>query len=79
MYSCCVALKASVLPPSQRENGFLGERVRSSKENGFGSRYLKKNLGEKGSRNLKPGVAYSVLTRDLNKEMAVSFYIFFHV
>lgn len=71
MDSYCVAIKANVLPASRPENGFFGERIKSSKENVFGSRFWK-NLGEKGRRDLRPGVAYSVLTRDINKEMAVS-------
>ncbi|XP_047938144.1 glucose-1-phosphate adenylyltransferase large subunit 2, chloroplastic/amyloplastic-like isoform X2 [Salvia hispanica] len=60
MDSCCVA--------AVRGNGFFGERIGSKKGNVFGS----KNLGENGKKklHLKPGVAYSVLTRDINKEMA---------
>lgn len=59
-------------PQSQRGNAFYGEKIRSFKENVFSSRVWRKNMGEKGKKNLKPGVAYSVLTRDINKEMAVS-------
>ncbi|XP_042018437.1 glucose-1-phosphate adenylyltransferase large subunit 1-like [Salvia splendens] len=60
MDSCCVA--------AVRANGFFGGRIGSKKGNVFGS----KNLGENGKKklHLKPGVAYSVLTRDINKEMA---------
>ncbi|XP_057794021.1 glucose-1-phosphate adenylyltransferase large subunit 1-like [Salvia miltiorrhiza] len=69
MDSCCVAIRANVPPPSRRENGFFGKKLRSSKEIVFGSRVWKKK-GENGTRNLKPGVVYSVQTRDINKEMA---------
>ncbi|KAH6776455.1 ADPGLC-PPase large subunit [Perilla frutescens var. hirtella] len=70
MDSCCVAIKANVVPATQRENGFFGERIRSSKENVFGSRFWRNLREKKGTKKLKPGVAYSVITRDINKEMA---------
>ncbi|KAK6131219.1 hypothetical protein DH2020_035033 [Rehmannia glutinosa] len=51
------------------DNGFWGEKIRGSlKEKAFRAR-LWKNLSGKRTRNLKPGVAFSVLTRDINKEM----------
>lgn len=68
---CCATIKAkSVL--IKGDNCFYGEKVRGSLNNrGFGIRF-RKNLCGNGSRNVKPGVAFSVLTRDINKELAVS-------
>lgn len=79
MDSCCAAIKARLQPMeingvlSKRENGVWGERVRGSlKEKALGAE-LWRNLNRKRARNSKPGVAFSVLTRDINKEMAVNF------
>lgn len=70
-------MKTDIVLPMQinnslrsRNNGVLGEKRRGSMENqAFGARIWKK-LSEK-RRNLKPGVAFSVLTRDFDKELEV--------
>ncbi|KAL8059057.1 hypothetical protein ABFX02_03G062600 [Erythranthe guttata] len=77
MDSCCAAIKAKVSPVEinggsmRREKVLLGERVRGSlkSKNAFGARTCI-ILNRKRSRNCNPGVAFSVLTRDINKEMA---------
>ncbi|KAK6115322.1 hypothetical protein DH2020_007591 [Rehmannia glutinosa] len=76
MDSCCTTIKANKMLPvkingvsRKSDNGFWGEKIRGSlKEKAFRARHWK-NLSGKRTRNLKPGVAFSVLTRDINKEM----------
>ncbi|KAG8377822.1 hypothetical protein BUALT_Bualt08G0073600 [Buddleja alternifolia] len=71
MDSCCATINANKLLPvhiNGGDNGFWGEKIRGSLNNKRAR--LWKNFGEKKTRNLKhPGVAFSVLTRDINKEM----------
>ncbi|XP_073316363.1 glucose-1-phosphate adenylyltransferase large subunit 2, chloroplastic/amyloplastic-like isoform X2 [Primulina huaijiensis] len=75
-YSCCAAIKAKVLPArineglSKGDDGFLGGNVGPSlrKKFGIGTKNLKNFCGKR-SRNSNSGVAFSVLTRDINKEM----------
>ncbi|KAI3464927.1 hypothetical protein Pfo_021590 [Paulownia fortunei] len=83
MDSYCTTIKAKMLPVqtngvvSKGDNGFWGEKIRGSlNDKAFGTR-LWKNLNGKRTRNLKPGVAFSVLTRDINKEMAFESSSFF--
>lgn len=81
MDSYCATIKAKMLPVRKGGNGFFGEKIRGRlKDKAFGTR-LWKNLSGKGTRNLQPGVAFSVLTRDINKEMAVKLddFIFMNV
>ncbi|XP_042482672.1 glucose-1-phosphate adenylyltransferase large subunit, chloroplastic/amyloplastic-like [Macadamia integrifolia] len=50
-------------------HGFWGERIRGSLKNGFCDIKLTKSLmTENESKKIKAGVAYSVLTADVNKE-----------
>lgn len=53
-----------------RENGFWGERIRGSlKRRDFGTTQLWRNLkAEERVRKVKPGVAFSVLKSDIDKE-----------
>ncbi|KAL3840294.1 hypothetical protein ACJIZ3_024885 [Penstemon smallii] len=69
MDSCCFAMKIEVLPLQiKKNNGFWGENIRGSLK--FGAQFRKKlNFSEKKTRKLNPGVAFSVLTRDINKEL----------
>ncbi|KZV20176.1 hypothetical protein F511_01033 [Dorcoceras hygrometricum] len=76
MDSCCAAIKVKALPAQineglrKGENGFLGENVGPSlrQKFGIGTRNLKNFCGKR-SKISNPGVAFSVLTRDINKEM----------
>lgn len=74
MDSCCAAaLKANAHPAvSNRNTGFWGGSVKGSLKSGdlnFGSRVWKNLRTEKINKNVtKPGVAYSILTSDTNKE-----------
>lgn len=74
MDCCCPTMKAEVLINGglrKGDNGFWGESIKGSlKNNAFGTQ-IWKSLNEKRLRKFKPGVAFSVLTRDINKEMAV--------
>ncbi|KAL8490458.1 hypothetical protein ACS0TY_025598 [Phlomoides rotata] len=71
MDCCCAPPTKAKLLLTKGEICFYGEKTRGSLNNrGFGIPVWKKNLCGKGSRNLKPGVAFSVLTRDINKQMA---------
>lgn len=79
MEACSPTMKPKVLSIqsngglSERDNGFWGDSVkRRSKNNLLGAQIWKKSLSEKRVRKFKPGVAFSVLTRDINKELAVS-------
>lgn len=78
MDSCCAAaLKANANPAvSNRNTGFWGGSVKGSLKSGdlnFGSRVWKNLRTEKINKNVtKPGVAYSILTSDTNKETVVS-------
>ncbi|KAH9693057.1 glucose-1-phosphate adenylyltransferase large subunit 2 [Citrus sinensis] len=78
MDSCCAAaLKANAHPAvSNRNTGFWGGSVKGSLKSGdlnFGSRVWKNLRTEKINKNVtKPGVAYSILTSDTNKETVVS-------
>ncbi|GFP98403.1 glucose-1-phosphate adenylyltransferase large subunit chloroplastic/amyloplastic [Phtheirospermum japonicum] len=74
---CSTTIKAKMLPGQingglrKGNNGFLGEKIRGGlNDNIFGSQFCKKNLVGKRARNSKPGVTFSVMTRDINKEMA---------
>ncbi|CAA0843404.1 Glucose-1-phosphate adenylyltransferase large subunit 2- chloroplastic [Striga hermonthica] len=78
MDSCCAAtpIKAKVLPAPingglrKCDTGFWGERIRVGLNDvAFGARLAKKLSGIR-VRNTKPGVAFSVHTRDINREMA---------
>ncbi|XP_051150916.1 glucose-1-phosphate adenylyltransferase large subunit 1-like isoform X2 [Andrographis paniculata] len=69
MEFCFSTSKAEALPLQiKRNGGFWGAGTCSSKTNGFG-RQIWKLFGEKGIKKFKPGVAFSVLSRDINKEM----------
>ncbi|KAL2242003.1 glucose-1-phosphate adenylyltransferase large subunit 2, chloroplastic/amyloplastic-like [Sesamum indicum] len=77
MEACSPTMKPKVLSIqsngglSERDNGFWGDSVkRRSKNNLLGAQIWKKSLSEKRVRKFKPGVAFSVLTRDINKELA---------
>ncbi|KAI3460336.1 hypothetical protein Pfo_016999 [Paulownia fortunei] len=76
MDSCCPTMKAKVLPLqingglSKGDNGFWGYSVKGSLKNIAIGTQIWNNLSEKRPRKFKPGVAFSVLTRDINKEMA---------
>lgn len=77
MDSWAVALKANANPAvSNRNTGFWGGSVEGSLKSGdlnFGSRVWKNLRTEKINKNVtKPGVAYSILTSDTNKETVVS-------
>ncbi|XP_073295933.1 glucose-1-phosphate adenylyltransferase large subunit 2, chloroplastic/amyloplastic-like isoform X1 [Primulina huaijiensis] len=75
MDSCFATMKTDIVLPMQinnglrrQNNGVLGEKRRGSMENqAFGARIWKK-LSEKRRRNLKPGIAFSVLTHDFDKK-----------
>ncbi|CAI9755880.1 unnamed protein product [Fraxinus pennsylvanica] len=76
MESCCVAMKAKVQPMqtnkgfSQEGNGFWGEKIRGSLKNNAFRKLVSQNLrSENRGKDFKPGVAFSVLTRDINKEL----------
>ncbi|XP_042497683.1 glucose-1-phosphate adenylyltransferase large subunit 1-like [Macadamia integrifolia] len=77
MDSCSATFKAnaSVMRPgkggfSDGRHGFWGERIRGSLNNGIWDFKLKKSLRtENGGRKIEAGVAYSVLTTDVNKEV----------
>ncbi|KAH9758789.1 glucose-1-phosphate adenylyltransferase large subunit 2 [Citrus sinensis] len=77
MDSCCAAaLKANANPAvSNRNTGFWGGCVKGSLKSwdlNFGSRVWKNLRTEKINKNVtKPGVAYSILTSDTNKETVV--------
>ncbi|CAA2972106.1 glucose-1-phosphate adenylyltransferase large subunit 2, chloroplastic amyloplastic [Olea europaea subsp. europaea] len=77
MDSFCVAMKAK-LQPMQTNRGLIhegdglwGEKIRGSLKNNSFRKQISKNLrsGNRG-KDFKPGVAFSVLTRDINKELA---------
>ncbi|XP_010254773.1 PREDICTED: glucose-1-phosphate adenylyltransferase large subunit 1-like isoform X1 [Nelumbo nucifera] len=77
MDSCCATLKANAHPVQVRkglitngDNGFWGECLRGSLNNGtMGTKLTKSLRTENGGRKIKTGVAYSVFT-DVNKEVA---------
>ncbi|KAJ4964405.1 hypothetical protein NE237_024344 [Protea cynaroides] len=55
---------------SDGRHGFWGERIRGSFKNGVSDIKLTKSLTtENGARKIKAGVAYSVLTTDVDKEV----------
>lgn len=76
MDACCATLKStSHLANVSRsafcseENGFWGEKIRGSLNNcGRAYQFGKKLSLEKRGRKIKPGVAYSVLTRENSNE-----------
>lgn len=79
MDSFCVAMKAK-LQPMQTNRGLIhegdglwGEKIRGSLKNNSFRKQISKNLrsGNRG-KDFKPGVAFSVLTRDINKELVIS-------
>lgn len=77
MDSCCAALKVNANPAaSNTDNGFWGASVvgsLKSRDLNFGSQVWKNLRTEKINKKFtKPGVAYSILTSDINKETAVS-------
>lgn len=82
MDSCCAALKASANAVNVNRGGhsnggtlFWGKRVRKNLKSRDLNAHLWKNLrteSDKGVKKIKPGVAYSVLTSDVNKETIVS-------
>lgn len=84
MDACCATLKStSHLANVSRsafcseENGFWGEKIRGSLNNCARAYQFGKKLSlEKRGRKIKPGVAYSVLTRENSNETLVSICIF---
>ncbi|KAL2498268.1 Glucose-1-phosphate adenylyltransferase large subunit 2 [Abeliophyllum distichum] len=75
MGSCC-AMKARVQPMqtnrslSHGGNGFWGEKIRGSLKNkAFGKQFSKNLRSENKGNKFKPGVAFAVVTRDINKEL----------
>ncbi|GFP85891.1 glucose-1-phosphate adenylyltransferase large subunit 1 [Phtheirospermum japonicum] len=77
MDACCATLKprthlatANKIGFCNGENGFLGEKIRGSLNNcGWANNQLGKNLSlENNVKKIKPGFAYSVLTRESNNE-----------
>lgn len=56
------------------DSGFLGKNINNSMKNrAFGIQWDKKSLTTQNrARKIKPGVAFSVLTSDINEEIAVS-------
>ncbi|KAL3639137.1 Glucose-1-phosphate adenylyltransferase large subunit 2, chloroplastic/amyloplastic [Castilleja foliolosa] len=80
MDSFCTTRIKTITPSGQineglrkGNNGFYGEKIKGGlSDNIFGSQFCKKNLVRKRARNSKPGpgVTFSVMTRDINKEMA---------
>lgn len=83
MDSCCATLKANAYPVKLGgglNNGgtrFWGESIRGSPKSRDLSTQLLKSSKKETSRitKLKPGVAYSVLTSDINKQNLVSDFI----
>ncbi|GER35553.1 glucose-1-phosphate adenylyltransferase [Striga asiatica] len=79
MDSCCATtIKARVLPAPingglrKCDTGFWGKRIRGGlNDDVFGARLAKKLSGIR-VKNMRPGAAFSVLTRDINKEMAAA-------
>ena len=74
-----MAHKANVNPINGnkgRSNGsivFWGERIRGGhKSRDFGTQLWKSLRAKNGVKTVKPGVAYSVLTPDIDKETMVS-------
>ncbi|KAK6245442.1 hypothetical protein QUC31_000234 [Theobroma cacao] len=75
MESCCMALKANANPinvSKGRSHGgsvFWGESIRGGlKSRDLGAQLWKSLRAAKGVKNAKPGVAYSVLTPDIDKK-----------
>lgn len=56
------------------DNGFWGEKIRGSLNNGWMNQWEKSLNLEKKERKIKPGVAYSVLTRENIQETLVSLF-----
>ncbi|KAK2994148.1 hypothetical protein RJ640_020953 [Escallonia rubra] len=76
MDSCCATLKAYVHPvqvsksSSYGESGFWGQKIQGSlKRRGFGTQLWKCLKTRSRAKNVKPGVAFSVLTPDINQEI----------
>ena len=80
MDSCCATLKANANPVKLRRGlrnggtGFWGESMRGSlKRRDLSTQLLKWSKNETSRvAKLKPGVAYSILTSDINRESLVS-------
>lgn len=72
MYSSCATLKPLTHLGKGNKDGFWGEENRGSLNNPVWTKQMGKSLisGKRG-RKIKPGVAYSVLTRE-NKEALVN-------
>lgn len=66
MDACCATLKSTThLPKTGSGNGFWGEKIRGSlNECGWASQLGKSLSLEKMGRKIKPGMAYSILTRE---------------
>ena len=79
MDSCRAMMNARVSPVqvskgfSYEDNVFCGEKIRGSLKNrAFGTKLWGNLTSENRDRKVKPGVAFSVLTRDINEELLVS-------
>lgn len=80
MDACCATMKSTTYLANvsrggfcNGENGFWGEKIRGSLNNCALANQFGKSLSlEKRGRKIKPGIAYSVLIRENNKETLVS-------
>lgn len=73
MDSCCATLKGNAHPVRNMGAGLWGESMRGClKSRDLRTQFLKNSKSESNRiTKFKPGVAYSVLTSDINKEAMV--------
>lgn len=75
MDAYCASLKSTTRLP--RENEFWGRKIRERLNSNVLVNQSAKSLKlERNGRKIKPGVAFSVLTRETGKETLVSLIIF---
>lgn len=80
MDACCATLKSTSHLGNvgksvfcSKDNGFWGEKIGGSRDNFVRAYQCRKKLNlERRGRKIKPGVAYSVLTRDNINQTVVS-------
>lgn len=79
MDSCCATLKANIHPVKlcrgvrNMGTGFWGESIGGSlKGRDFSALFLSSKSESSRITKVKPGVAFSVLTSDINKEVVVN-------
>ncbi|XP_071923947.1 glucose-1-phosphate adenylyltransferase large subunit 2, chloroplastic/amyloplastic isoform X2 [Coffea arabica] len=78
MDSCCATMKANAHPSQIRrafgygDSGFLGKKIKGSlKSKASGTNFCRslKSTSVNGAKKIKPGVAFSIFTQDIDQEI----------